>query len=47
MELGNVIDSDLFEHGDYIKTYLQNPEIPFITIIKIGFRYYITADLIL
>lgn len=56
-ELGNVMGSDLparrslgvggFGQDDYIKSYLQNPNIPFITVIKIRLRYYITADLIL
>lgn len=46
-ELGSVIGSDLFEHDDYIKSYLQQPDLPLITKIKIGLRYYITADLIL
>lgn len=47
LELGSVIGSDLFKHDEYIKSYLQDPEIPLITRIKIGLRYYVTADLIL
>jgi len=47
LELETVISSDLFEHDDYIKSYFQDLEIPFSTKIKIGLRYYITADLII
>lgn len=46
-ELVTVIGSDLFGQDDYIKRYLKDPDLPFITIIKIGLRYYVTADLIL
>lgn len=47
MERETVPSSNLLEHDDYIKSYLQNPEIPLITKIKIGLRYYVTTDLIL
>lgn len=47
MELGSVIGSDLFEHDDYIKQYLQdNPDLPFSSVIKIVFSYCITPRLI-
>lgn len=32
---------------DYIKRYLEDPDLPFITTIKIGLRYTITPKLIL
>ena len=47
MELVTVISSDLFGQDDYIKRYLEAPDLPFITVIKIGLRYYVTGDLIL
>jgi hypothetical protein len=46
-ELVTVIGSNLFDLDDDIKQYLQDPNMPLITAIKIGLRYYITADLIL
>jgi hypothetical protein len=47
MELVTVTSSDLFGQDDYIKKYLESPDLPFITVIKIGLRYYILGDLIL
>lgn len=49
MELDTVIGSDLFSQDEYIKQYLLDPDLSFISQIKIGLRYYITAqpDLIL
>jgi len=47
MELVTVLGSDLFDLDDDIKQYLQDPNMPLITAIKIGLRYYITADMIL
>lgn len=47
LERVTVIGSNLSVHDEYIKSYLQAPEIPLTTKIKIGLRYYITADLIL
>ena len=47
MELVTVIGSDLFSQDEYIKEYLLDPDLPLIFKIKIGLRYYITADLIL
>lgn len=45
-ELVTVIGSDLFDLDDYIKQYLLQPDLPFISFIKIGLRYYITPELI-
>ncbi|RJQ35725.1 hypothetical protein C4559_06560 [Candidatus Microgenomates bacterium] len=42
-----VISSDLLDLDDDIKQYLQDPTMPLITAIKIGLRYWVTADLIL
>ena len=42
-----VIGSDLFSQDEFIKQYLLDSNIPLITAVKIGLRYYITADLIL
>ena len=47
MERVTVIGSDLFSQDDYIKRYIEGPDLPFITVIKIGLRYYILGDLIL
>jgi hypothetical protein len=57
LELVTVIGSDsprcsfgeagLLDLDDDIKQYLLDPNTPLITAIKIGLRYYITADLIL
>ena len=47
LELVTVIGSDLFGQDDYIKRYLEGPDLPFVTVIKIGLRYYITGELIL
>jgi len=47
LELVTVIGSDLFDLDDYIKSYLLDPDLPLIFKIKIGLRYYITADMIL
>jgi len=44
MELVTVIGSDLFDLDDDIKQYLQDPTLPLIFKIKIGLRYYITAQ---
>jgi hypothetical protein len=48
-ELVTVIGSDLFDLDDDIKQHLLDPDLPLIFKIKIGLRYYITAqpDLIL
>jgi len=46
-ELVTVIGSDLFDLDDDIKQYLQDPTLPLIFKIKIGLRYYVTADIIL
>ena len=43
-ELGSVISSDLFSQDEYIKQYLLDPDSSLITKIKIGLRYYITAQ---
>jgi hypothetical protein len=42
-----VIGSDLFDLDDDIKQYLLDPDLPLIFKIKIGLRYYATADMIL
>ena len=42
-----VIGSDIFDLGEDIKRYLQDPTLPLIFKIKVGLRYYMTADLIL
>ena len=47
MELVTVIGSDLFSQDEYIKQYLLDPDLPLISKVKTGLRYYITADLIL
>jgi len=55
MELVTVIGSDsprfgeagLFDLDDYIKQYLLDPNLPLISKIKIGLRYWVTADMIL
>jgi hypothetical protein len=49
MELDTVIGSDLFSQDEYIKQYLLDPDLPLISKMKIGLRYYITtqSDLIL
>ncbi len=47
MELDTVIGSDLFSQDGYIKQYLLDVDLSLITKIKIGLRYYVTADLIL
>jgi hypothetical protein len=44
MELDTVIGSDLFSQDEYIKQYLLDPDLSFISKIKIGLRYYITAQ---
>ena len=44
IELVTVIGSDLFSQDEYIKEYLLDPGSPLITKIKIGLRYYITAQ---
>ncbi len=47
LELGSVIGSDLFEHDEYIKSYLQeNPDLSLSSVIKIVFSYFITPRLI-
>jgi hypothetical protein len=43
-ELGSVISPDLFSQDEYIKQYLLDPDSLLITKIKIGLRYYITAQ---
>lgn len=47
MELVTIIGSDLFSQDEYVKQYLLDPDLPLIFKIKIGLRYYITADMIL
>ena len=47
IELVTVIGSDLFDLDDYIKSYLLDPDLPLIFKIKIGLRYWVTADMIL
>ena len=47
MELVTVIGSDLFDLDDDIKQYLLDPDLPLIFKIKIGLRYWVTADMIL
>ena len=42
-----VLSSDLFSQDEYIKQYLLDPNIPLITAVKIGLRYYVSANLIL
>ncbi len=44
MELVTVIGSDLFSQDEYIKQYLLDPDLQLIFKIKIGLRYYITAQ---
>ena len=44
MELDTVISSDLFSQDEYIKRYLLDPDLSLISKIKIGLRYYITAQ---
>ena len=43
MELVTVIGSDLFSQDEY----LLDPDLPLIFKIKIGLRYWVTADMIL
>ena len=43
-ELDTVIGSDLFIQDGYIKQYLLDPDLPLISKVKIGLRYYITAQ---
>ncbi len=43
-ELDTVIGSDLFGQDEYIKQYLLDPDLSLISKIKIGLRYYITAQ---
>lgn len=45
-ELVTVIGSNHFGLDEYIKQYLLQPDLPFISFIKIGLRYYITPELI-
>jgi hypothetical protein len=47
LERVTVIGSDLFDLDDDIKQYLLDPDLPLIFKIKIGLRYWVTADLIL
>ncbi|GEM_PF-1741398 len=44
MERDTVIGSDLFSQDEYIKQYLLDPYLSLISKIKIGLRYYITAQ---
>lgn len=46
MELVTVISSNYFGLDEYIKQYLLQPDLPYISFIKIGLRYYITPELI-
>ena len=39
-----VIGSDLFSQDEYIKQYLLDPDLSLISKVKIGLRYYITAQ---
>ena len=43
----SIADAGGFSQDEYIKPYLLDPNIPLITKVKIGLRYYITSDLIL
>jgi len=47
LERVTVIGSDLFSQDEYIKEYLLDPDLPLIFKIKIGLRYWVTADMIL
>jgi len=47
LELVTVIGSNYFGLDEYIKQYLLQPNLPFISFIKIGLRYYTTPELIL
>jgi hypothetical protein len=44
LELVTVLCSDLFSQDNYIKRYLEDPDLPFFTVIKIGLCYFITAQ---
>jgi len=46
-ELVTIIGSDLFSQDKYIKEYLLDPNLPLITKVKIGLRYWVTVDMIL
>ncbi|RJR16230.1 hypothetical protein C4579_00770 [Candidatus Microgenomates bacterium] len=46
IELVTVLRSNLFSLGDHIKQYLFQPDLSFVSFIKIGLRYYITPELI-
>jgi len=46
LELVTVIGSNHFGLDEYIKQYLLQPDLSFISFIKIGLRYYITPELI-
>lgn len=46
MELVTVIGSNHFGLDEYIKQYLLQPDLPFISFIKMGLRYYISSELI-
>jgi len=46
LELVTVIGSNHFGLDEYVKQYLLQPDLPFISLIKIGLRYYITPELI-
>lgn len=41
-----VVGSNHFGLDEYIRQYLLQPDLPFISFIKIGLRYYITPELI-
>ena len=43
----SIADVGRFSQDEYIKKYLDSPDLPFITVIKIGFRYSIIGHLIL
>lgn len=44
MERDTPIGSVLFSQDEYIKQYLLDPDLSLISKIKIGLRYYITAQ---
>jgi len=46
LELVTVIGSNQFGLDEYIKQDLLQLDLPFISFIKIGLRYYITPELI-
>ncbi len=43
----SIADADGFSQDKHIKQYLLDPDLPLISKIKIGLRYYVTGELIL